>query len=588
MLSIGNMKIGARLGAGFGLVLLLLALIVAVAYLRLSELSAGTETIVNDRMPKIQLAADLNDNIMVIARAARNLLITSDGSLEKAQIETIRKASGANGEILAKLTPMIVSGRGKADLAKLGDARDKYNKALNEFLMLADTASAKHDVKLGAEYLFGEYATAANAYVDASKTFASGQREHAAKAGEDAVQTASLAKTIVLSIAALAAVIAAMIAFWVTRSVTGPLNEAVAVAQKVAAGDLTSEFDVTTKDETGQLLQALKNMNDSLKQIVGEVRSSSEAIGSGTKQIAIGNADLSQRTEEQASSLEETASSMEELTSTVKQNAESAKQANQLAIGASAVAVKGGAVVREVVGTMSSINESSKKIVDIIGVIDGIAFQTNILALNAAVEAARAGEQGRGFAVVASEVRSLAQRSAAAAKEIKQLIGDSVDKVGAGTKLVDEAGKTMEEIVNSVKRVTDIMSEITAASQEQSSGIEQVNQAVAQMDEVTQQNASLVEEAAAAAESLEEQAQNLEKAVAVFRVGNTVAGSGASPSAEHAHWSVNPTLPKTERRGPNRAANVARLRREPIAVRVTAPSAKVAVAGGGDDKWEEF
>jgi methyl-accepting chemotaxis protein len=325
--------------------------------------------------------------------------------------------------------------------------------------------------------------------------------------------------------------------------------------------------DVAGNDEIAQLMQALEHMNAGLKRIVGEVRASSEAIGSGIGQIAGGNADLSQRTEEQASNLEETAASMEELTSTVKHNAENARQANQLAAGASEVALRGGEVVGQVVGTMSSINESSKKIVDIIGVIDGIAFQTNILALNAAVEAARAGEQGRGFAVVASEVRNLAQRSAAAAKEIKQLIGDSVDKVGAGTKLVDEAGKTMQEIVGSVKRVTDIMSEITAASQEQSAGIEQVNQAIAQMDEVTQQNAALVEEAAAAAESMQEQAQNLETAVAVFRLALEDRGAGPAGGAEAAAQQQADQPPpqrrQFERRGPNRARNVARLPEKP-------------------------
>jgi methyl-accepting chemotaxis protein len=404
----------------------------------------------------------------------------------------------------------------------------------------------------------------------------------------DTVNAAIWQRLINFSLLALAIIgVLLAICVVVARSITRPLNEAVGVAQRVAAGDLTSTVEVKTKDETGLLLQALKDMNESLKKIVSEVRSGSEAIGSGTREIASGNADLSQRTEEQASSLEETASSMEELTSTVKQNAENARQANQLALGASTVAVKGGAVVSEVVQTMSSINESSKKIVDIIGVIDGIAFQTNILALNAAVEAARAGEQGRGFAVVASEVRNLAQRSAAAAKEIKQLIGDSVDKVGAGTRLVDEAGKTMEEIVSSVKRVTDIMSEITAASQEQSAGIEQVNQAITQMDEVTQQNAALVEEAAAAAESLQEQAQNLETAVAVFKL------SGAGPGAEPARRAdapgnrEQPLQPPVERRGPDRAQNVARLRRKPSAARIAPPKAKVALAGG-EDKWEEF
>jgi methyl-accepting chemotaxis protein len=280
--------------------------------------------------------------------------------------------------------------------------------------------------------------------------------------------------------------LAAVLGVAIGRSVTRPLQQAVAVAEKVAAGDLTSTIEVNSSDEVGQLLQALSSMNESLRKIAGEVRHGTESITAASKQLSAGNADLSQRTEEQASSLEETASSMEELTGTVKQNADNAMQANQLAAGASDVAMEGGKVVGQVVQTMSSINDSSRKIVDIIGVIDGIAFQTNILALNAAVEAARAGEQGRGFAVVAGEVRSLAQRSAAAAKEIKELITDSVSKVEAGSALVDQAGKTMEAVVSSVKRVTDIMAEIAAASREQTSGIEQVNRAIAQMDEVTQ------------------------------------------------------------------------------------------------------
>ena len=326
-------------------------------------------------------------------------------------------------------------------------------------------------------------------------------------------------RSIVIALASVALLSGIGFALWISRSITRPIRKALNVAQLVAAGDLTSDIRVNSTDETGRLLQALKEMNERLAKIVGDVRTGTDTIAVASRQIASGNLDLSSRTEQQAGSLEETASSMEELTSTVKQNADNAQQANQLVRSASEIAVKGGALVSQVVDTMGSISDSSKKIVDIIGVIDAIAFQTNILALNAAVEAVRAGEQGRGFALVASEVRNLAQRSAAAAKEIKTLIGNSVEKVGIGSKLVDQTGTTMSEIVESVKRVTDIMSEIAMASREQISGIEQINQAIAQMDKATQQNASLVEEAAAAAESMRDQAGTLVQMVSVFKLG---------------------------------------------------------------------
>ena len=349
------------------------------------------------------------------------------------------------------------------------------------------------------------------------------------------------------------------------------------IARTVASGDLTSRIEVRSSDETGQLLQALKEMNASLVNIVSEVRTGTDTIAAASGQIADGNLDLSSRTEQQASSLEETASSMERLTGTVKQNADNARQANQLAASASEVAVKGGSVVSQVIDTMGSINASSRKIVDIIGVIDGIAFQTNILALNAAVEAARAGEQGRGFAVVAAEVRNLAQRSAAAAKEIKTLIGDSVEKVAVGSKLVSEAGITMDEVVASVKRVTDIMGEITAASQEQSTGIEQVNSAIAKMDAVTQQNAALVEQAAAAAESMQNQAGNLARVVSVFKLDSRHAALPATISSPA---------------GPQRKTSVPAMARNPATVRLTAvsggtkPAVRARPAETAD--WEEF
>jgi methyl-accepting chemotaxis protein len=369
-----------------------------------------------------------------------------------------------------------------------------------------------------------------------------------------------------------------VVGIWLVRSITRPLEEAVKIADGVAAGDLTQRIEAQSKDETGRLMQALRGMNESLVKIVGEVRLGTETIATASNEIASGNLDLSSRTEQQASSLEETASSMEELTSTVRQNADNARQANQLAVTASEVAVKGGTVVGQVVETMSSINESSKKIVDIISVIDGIAFQTNILALNAAVEAARAGEQGRGFAVVASEVRSLAQRSAAAAKEIKGLIDDSVGKVDAGSKLVGEAGSTMNELVDSVKRVTDIMAEIMAASQEQSSGIEQVNQAIAQMDQVTQQNASLVEEAAAAAESMQDQASKLSQVVGAFKLDGMQTAVAAGTQRET-------RKPRANTGGGRPAKKPARN----SGVAVAAPRPKlIANAKPTGDEWEQF
>jgi methyl-accepting chemotaxis protein len=356
------------------------------------------------------------------------------------------------------------------------------------------------------------------------------------------------------------------------RAISGPLKEATDIATRVADGDLTGTITVNSDNEIGALLTALSKMKANLASIVGEVRASTDTIASASSQIAAGNMDLSQRTGDQAGSLEQTASSMEELTGTVKQNADNARQANQLAVSASEVATKGGVVVAQVVDTMGSINESSKKIVDIIAVIDGIAFQTNILALNAAVEAARAGEQGRGFAVVASEVRNLAQRSAGAAKEIKQLIGDSVEKVDSGARLVDQAGVTMKEIVTSIQRVTDIMGEITTASAEQTSGLDQINTAIGQMDAITQQNVALVEEAAAAAGSLQDQAGVLTQVVSVFKLDEMARPKAKAPMQK-------PTLVK---KSPAPA---------PAARKAIAPPARakrVANAAPANSDWEEF
>jgi methyl-accepting chemotaxis protein len=352
------------------------------------------------------------------------------------------------------------------------------------------------------------------------------------KDGEQIAADGAMAVQLSVILSVTAAMAAVLIGWFITRSITVPVNRAVVLAQTVAAGDLSCHIDVQSKDEIGALLRALNEMTLSLNNIVGQVRSSTDEIATATAEVATGNMDLSSRTEQQASALEETASSMEELTSTVKQNSDNARQANQLAVSAVDVARQGGVVVSEVVTTMGYINTSAGKISDIIGVIDGIAFQTNILALNAAVEAARAGEQGRGFAVVASEVRNLAQRSAGAAKEIKTLINDSVEQVQAGNQLVAKAGTTMTEVVASIQRVTDIMTEITAASREQELGIEQINQAVSEMDSVTQQNAALVEEAAAATAALEGQASHLAQVVSVFTLDQRQ-GQGRGAAVGH-------------------------------------------------------
>ena len=382
-------------------------------------------------------------------------------------------------------------------------------------------------------------------------------------------------------LAAMGAIAAAIavglaIGIWLISGITRSLAQALKLAQSVAQGDLTQEIRIDSNDEIGELLHALRAMNGKLTTIVRQVRGGTDTIATASAQIAAGNMDLSSRTEQQASSLEETASSMEELASTVKQNADNARQANQLAVAASNVAVQGGEVITQVVDTMASIRDSSRKIVDIIAVIDGIAFQTNILALNAAVEAARAGEQGRGFAVVATEVRSLAQRAGAAAKEIKGLIDASVDTVDTGSRLVGQAGQTMEGIVDSVRRVTDMMAEIMAASQEQSSGIDQINQAVGQMDQVTQQNAALVEQAAAAAQSLQEQAGSLAREVSIFRLDAGVAGQTAMPALARpatAPLSVSAVAPAAA------AASSAGIHRPKTLAR------PAATAGDG---WEEF
>ena len=512
---INNMRVGSRLGAAFGLIILLLIIVSATAVIKISSINSSIEQIVNDRYVKVRLAFDVRDGVNDQIKFLRGIVIdTKNPEQNKKRYlqldDTIKQTNLAMDKIAAiQSTPT-----GKQKIKALQDASDVFEAGKVELIRLAQAG----DMEGATEYVLRKLTTSQNAYLGLATAFADSQDAQLQAEGKKAVADGQTAIELTLVFSLIAVLLAMIMGYFLTRSIIRPLGTAVQVAESVAAGDLTTEIRVTSSDETGQLMQGLKNMNENLLRIVTEVRSGTQAISSASSQIAAGNLDLSSRTEEQASSLEETASAMEQITATVKQNAENARQANQLAAQASRVAVEGGEVVGQVVSTMEGINVSSRKIVDIISVIDGIAFQTNILALNAAVEAARAGEQGRGFAVVASEVRNLAQRSASAAKEIKVLIDDSVSKVDNGTQLVAKAGATMAEVVSSVKNVTDIVGEISIASHEQSTGIEEINKAITQMDEVTQQNAALVQEASSAAYSLNEQAERLAESISIFKV----------------------------------------------------------------------
>ena len=520
-MKLSNLKIGVRLALGFGFLALLAAAMAGIALRSSAHTQRLTEKIVEDDFAKVRLAAAIQSVVDDNAQYMLELFLAADvnAAAEKASARSAANVK-RNNDSYKRLEEVVTSDEGKKRLEAMKSVRKAFIDNRNmviDVLKKGQREEARSRFDATVSPLIGQYKQAIAALVD--------WQDKRIDAGYAEIHDANReSRNGLLGSLAAALLIACAVAWWITRSITRPLRAAVEAADAVARGDLSRSIEVRTQDETGQLLGALKRMNESLREVVGKVRGASDSIGTASSEIAAGNQDLSSRTEEQASSLEETASSMEELTATVKQNAENAKQANQLAASASSVAAKGGQVVSQVVDTMGAINTSSRKIADIISVIDGIAFQTNILALNAAVEAARAGEQGKGFAVVASEVRSLAQKSAGAAKEIKGLIEDSVAKVGSGSRLVEEAGKTMDEIVSSVKRVTDIMAEISAASAEQSSGIEQVNQAITQMDQVTQQNAALVEQSAAAAEAMKEQAKGLVTTVGVFKLED-----GAAP-----------------------------------------------------------
>ncbi|HEV7814642.1 MAG TPA: methyl-accepting chemotaxis protein, partial [Janthinobacterium sp.] len=442
------------------------------------------------------------------------LLITTDAERAAGisrQMDANRKSTG---DAVALMEKLLDKPKRKAALDEVKQRRALYVESFNK----ARELIAANRREQANAMVFSDTFPRLDNLQDSVKKLSDLERKAVGESGDQVRHSVSFESGLMLSIGAAALLAGIAFALLTTRSITIPLAYALKVARAVAAGDLTSRIDHPRQDETGQLLQALKEMNQGLATIVGEVRQGTDTIAAASSEIASGNQDLSARTEAQASALEETASSMIELTTTVRQNDDNTRQAHALAQSASKVALRGGSVVAQVVDTMGSINASSRKIVEIIGVIDGIAFQTNILALNAAVEAARAGEQGRGFAVVAGEVRNLAQRSAAAAREIKTLIADSVDSVDAGAKLVHQAGSTMDEVVASVQRVSDLMAEISVANHEQSEGIEQINQAITQMDSATQQNAALVEQAAAAAAAMHEQAGELEQVVSQFRL----------------------------------------------------------------------
>ncbi|MYM24047.1 HAMP domain-containing protein [Duganella sp. FT135W] len=520
-MGIGNWKIGYRLAAGLGVAIIFMIGISVVGIGNLGKLNNNTKDLATDKVPKVILAYETIGGLNDIARAMRNAMLSNEPAVVKAELERVEKRKQENAERLDKLGKLIADdddAQSKAKLQAVLDAREKYLVVQNAFVGMSGDSS-KHDEVV--KYLLTTVRKEQTAYMNALTDMVKFQTAAIEETNVVAEQAYSSSRTTMVILTVVAAALAAWVLYVITRSITQPLNRAVGMAQAVAGGDLTMRMECNTTDETGQLLRALIDMNDALARTVGQVRSGTDTITTASNEIASGNLDLSTRTEQQASSLEETASSMEELTSTVSQNAANAREATKLVVAASDYATKGGQVVGEVVTTMGAIKESSSKIVDIISVIDGIAFQTNILALNAAVEAARAGEQGRGFAVVASEVRVLAQRSAGAAKEIKELIGRSVETVDAGAALVDQAGSTMQSIVQSVAQVADIMNQISAASSEQSTGIEQVNQAIVSIDDVTQQNAALVEQAAAAAQSMRDQADLLAQAVSVFKLAGT-------------------------------------------------------------------
>ena len=575
---LNNLKIGTRLTLTLAVLVALIVIVGMQSLFKASHVQGSLEDIVNRRMAIMDDVNELRLEVNLQARGIRNMALLSNPEQIQAERTRIMKSREKINEVAKRVDGKIRAPKARELLKTIEGHRARYREGIDRFIAQLDAGQKEQ----ATDYLINGLRPVQAAYLDALHELIEFQKSASQSAGEEAISDVHNLQFTVWLAVGMALTIAIGLGLWIVRSITQPINEAVEMAQGVAGGDLTRQIKAQRHDETGQLLRALATMQERLAQIVSQVRQGSESVSTASAEIAQGNQDLSSRTESQASALEETAASMEELDSTVKQNADNAKQANELARNASSVAIQGGEAVTQVVGTMKGINDASKRIADIISVIDGIAFQTNILALNAAVEAARAGEQGRGFAVVASEVRTLASRSAEAAKEIKQLITDSVQRVEQGSAQVDQAGRTMNEVVASIRRVTDIMGEISAASSEQSAGMAQISEAVVQMDQATQQNAALVEEMAAAAGSLRTQSHDLVQTVAVFKLtqgssymSTPTRASVAAPRATAlaAQARPAPAIPAAATRLPAAATN------SPAPIKATQPR---------EEEWESF